>query len=224
MNAKRYRKLWPIRERYHSFRRFGPERGGRRRPLLGLLQGTGPGGRRRGQRARREGRRVRAADALSRSRSGTSRSSSRASGSCSIVELSYTAQFYKYLRTFLDLPEGRTHVFKRSGGKDLTGGRGRREEIAEGARRRTRAGERWPYEHDVVDLPGLPAGRLQVGPEARLVRGLRRFRRARRRSTARWRSCSSSPGTRSSSPGSAAPRGCRATSRPSGSTASTAGR
>ena len=36
------------------------------------------------------------------------------------VELSYTAQFYKYLRTFLDLPVGRTHVFKRSGGKDLT--------------------------------------------------------------------------------------------------------
>jgi hypothetical protein len=37
-----------------------------------------------------------------------------------IVELSYTAQFYKYLRTFLDLPAGRTHVFKRSGGMDLT--------------------------------------------------------------------------------------------------------
>ncbi len=37
-----------------------------------------------------------------------------------VVELSYTAQFYKYLRTFLTLPEGRTHVFKRSGGKDLT--------------------------------------------------------------------------------------------------------
>jgi pyruvate/2-oxoacid:ferredoxin oxidoreductase alpha subunit len=37
-----------------------------------------------------------------------------------VVELSYTAQFYKYLRTFLDLPAGRTHVFKRSGGKDLT--------------------------------------------------------------------------------------------------------
>ena len=36
-----------------------------------------------------------------------------------VVELSYTAQFYKYLRTFLNLPEGRTHVFKRSGGKNL---------------------------------------------------------------------------------------------------------
>jgi pyruvate/2-oxoacid:ferredoxin oxidoreductase alpha subunit len=41
-------------------------------------------------------------------------------GELLIVELSYTAQFYKYLRTFLSLPEGRTHVFKRSGGKNLT--------------------------------------------------------------------------------------------------------
>ncbi len=26
MNAKRYRKLWPIRDRYHFFRRYGPEK------------------------------------------------------------------------------------------------------------------------------------------------------------------------------------------------------
>jgi 2-oxoglutarate ferredoxin oxidoreductase subunit alpha len=37
-----------------------------------------------------------------------------------VVELSYSAQFYKYLRTFLDLPEGHTYVYKRSGGKNLT--------------------------------------------------------------------------------------------------------
>ena len=36
-----------------------------------------------------------------------------------VVELSYTAQFYKYLRTFMDLPEN-TRVFKRSGGKELS--------------------------------------------------------------------------------------------------------
>ena len=36
-----------------------------------------------------------------------------------VIELSYTAQFYKYLRTFMDLP-ARTRVFKRSGGKELT--------------------------------------------------------------------------------------------------------
>ena len=37
-----------------------------------------------------------------------------------VMELSYSAQFYKYLQTFLDLPEGHTYVYKRSGGKNLT--------------------------------------------------------------------------------------------------------
>ena len=37
-----------------------------------------------------------------------------------VVELSFSAQFYKYLKTFLTLPEGHTFVFKRSGGKNLT--------------------------------------------------------------------------------------------------------
>ncbi len=36
-----------------------------------------------------------------------------------VVEISYSAQFYKYLKTFLDLPSD-TFVFKRSGGKNLT--------------------------------------------------------------------------------------------------------
>lgn len=36
-----------------------------------------------------------------------------------VVELSYSAQFYKYLKTFLDMPAD-TFVFKRSGGKNLT--------------------------------------------------------------------------------------------------------
>jgi 2-oxoglutarate ferredoxin oxidoreductase subunit alpha len=126
MNAKRYRKMWPIRERYHSFRRFGPERAD-----VGILcwgSSKGP---------------VQEAVAAANARgekvaafvpqmlypfpkrdfeeflSGV--------GDLLIVELSYTAQFYKYLRTFLDLPAGRTHVLKRSGGKDLTAA-----EIADG--------------------------------------------------------------------------------------------
>jgi len=37
-----------------------------------------------------------------------------------VMELSFSAQFYKYLRTFLELPEEHTHIFKRSGGKNLT--------------------------------------------------------------------------------------------------------
>jgi pyruvate/2-oxoacid:ferredoxin oxidoreductase alpha subunit len=39
-----------------------------------------------------------------------------------VIELSYSAQFYKYLQTFLNLPEARTFVYKRSGGKNLTVG------------------------------------------------------------------------------------------------------
>ena len=39
-----------------------------------------------------------------------------------VIELSYSAQFYKYLRTFLNLPEHSTRVYKRSGGKNLTVG------------------------------------------------------------------------------------------------------
>jgi len=37
-----------------------------------------------------------------------------------IIELSHAEQFYKYLRTEIDLPRERTHVFARSGGKNLT--------------------------------------------------------------------------------------------------------
>ena len=38
-----------------------------------------------------------------------------------VVELSYAAQFHKYLRTFADLPQD-TVVYKRSGAKNLTVG------------------------------------------------------------------------------------------------------
>jgi pyruvate/2-oxoacid:ferredoxin oxidoreductase alpha subunit len=36
-----------------------------------------------------------------------------------IMEISFAAQFYKYLRTFLDLPD-KVHIFKRSGCLNLT--------------------------------------------------------------------------------------------------------
>ncbi|MGE5412971.1 MAG: 2-oxoacid:acceptor oxidoreductase subunit alpha [Syntrophomonadaceae bacterium] len=119
MNAKRYRKMWPIRERYHSFRCFGPTRAD-----VGILcwgSSAGPV-----QEA------VAAANARGESVSAfvpqmlypfPKRDFEQFAASVDellIVELSYTAQFYKYLRTFLDLPADRTHVFKRSGGKDLT--------------------------------------------------------------------------------------------------------
>ena len=37
-----------------------------------------------------------------------------------VIEVSFAAQFYKYIRTFIDLPEHRVKVFARSGGKNLS--------------------------------------------------------------------------------------------------------
>jgi 2-oxoglutarate ferredoxin oxidoreductase subunit alpha len=119
MNEKRYRKLWEIRDRYHSFRRYGPAEAD-----LGVLcWGSSKGPVQEAVlAANARGEKVAAfvpqmiypfpkqqfEEFLSQVRE------------LLVVELSYTAQFYKYLRTFLNLPEGRTHVFKRSGGKNLT--------------------------------------------------------------------------------------------------------
>jgi len=118
MNAKRYRKLWPIREKYHAYRRFGsPEAdlgilcwGSSRGPVEEAVAA-----------ANARGEKV-AAFVPQMLYPFPKREFQEFLGSVDeilVVELSYTAQFYKYLRTFLDLPEGRTHVYKRSGGKNL---------------------------------------------------------------------------------------------------------
>jgi 2-oxoglutarate ferredoxin oxidoreductase subunit alpha len=118
MNAKRYRKLWPIRERYHSFRRFGPERAD-----LGVVcWGSSKGAVQEAvEAANARGEKVAAFVPQMIYPFPKSDFEQFVAGvdELLIVELSYTAQFYKYLRTFLTLPEGRTHVFKRSGAKDL---------------------------------------------------------------------------------------------------------
>ncbi|HKA37281.1 MAG TPA: 2-oxoacid:acceptor oxidoreductase subunit alpha [Thermoanaerobaculia bacterium] len=118
MNAKRYRKLWGIRDRYKFFRRYGPEKA-----KVGILcwgSSKGP---------------VKEAVLAANAR-GVPVSAFvpqvlypfpkhefqeflASVDELLIVEISYTAQFYKYLRTFLTLPEGHTHVFKRSGAKNL---------------------------------------------------------------------------------------------------------
>ena len=118
MNAKRYRKLWPIRETYRFVRRFGPERA-----RLGIVcWGSSLG-------AVREA--VCAANARGESVAAfvprmlypfPKEDFERFLESVDellVVELSYTAQFYRYLRSFLDLPK-ETRVYKRSGGKPLT--------------------------------------------------------------------------------------------------------
>jgi pyruvate/2-oxoacid:ferredoxin oxidoreductase alpha subunit len=119
MNAKRYRKLWPIREKYHGFSHYGPKDAD-----VGIVCWGSSGGavREAVAAANARGEKVSAfvpkviypfpKKAFEQYLAGV--------GELLVVELSYTAQFYKYLRTFLTLPEGRTQVYKRSGGKDLT--------------------------------------------------------------------------------------------------------
>ncbi len=119
MNAKRYRKLRAVRDDYSFFRRYGSERadvgvicwGSSKGPVKEAVL-----------RANGRGEKVAAfvpqlmypfpyhefKDFLA------------SVSEVIVVELSYSAQFYKYLRTFLDLPEGHTFVYKRSGGKNLT--------------------------------------------------------------------------------------------------------
>jgi 2-oxoglutarate ferredoxin oxidoreductase subunit alpha len=119
MNAKRYRKLWQIRDRYHFFRRYGPAEAD-----LGILcWGSSKGAVQEAVlAANARGERVAAfvPQVLYPFPKRDFEEFLAQVGELLIVELSYTAQFYKYLRTFLNLPQGRTHVFKRSGGKNLT--------------------------------------------------------------------------------------------------------
>ena len=119
MNAKRYRKLRPIRERYHFFRRYGPARA-----EVGIVcWGSSKAAVKEAVlEANARGESVAAFVPQMIYPFPKYEFQEFVSGieELLVVELSYTAQFYKYLRTFLDLPEGRTTVFKRSGGKELT--------------------------------------------------------------------------------------------------------
>jgi 2-oxoglutarate ferredoxin oxidoreductase subunit alpha len=119
MNAKRYRKMRPIRERYQSCRRYGPGRAD-----IGVLCWGSSGGPVQEAVAAAAARGESVAAFVPRSIYPFPKKAFEeflaGVGELLVVELSYTAQFYKYLRTFLDLPADRTHVFKRSGGKELT--------------------------------------------------------------------------------------------------------
>ncbi|HVS33071.1 MAG TPA: 2-oxoacid:acceptor oxidoreductase subunit alpha [Thermoanaerobaculia bacterium] len=117
MNAKRYRKLDAIAKRYPLFRRFGPADAD-----LGILcWGSAAGPVREAlEKLNTSGLRVAAfvpqmimplpKEALEQFVAGCRE--------LLVVELSYSAQFYQYLRTQIDLPKS-THVFARSGGKSL---------------------------------------------------------------------------------------------------------
>jgi 2-oxoglutarate ferredoxin oxidoreductase subunit alpha len=120
MNAKRYRKMWSIRDRYRFHRRYGPPKAD-----LGIVcWGSSKGPVQAAVRQINEnanGLRVAAfvPQMIYPFPKADFERFLEDVDTLLVVELSYTAQFYKYLRTFLDLPAG-THVFKRSGGKELT--------------------------------------------------------------------------------------------------------
>ncbi len=121
MNEKRYRKLRLVRDKYSFFRRYGAEKadvgiicwGSSKGPVKEAVKN-----------ATAKGQRVSAfvPQLLYPFPYHEFNEYLKTVDNVIVIELSYSAQFYKYLRTFLDLPEARTFVYKRSGGKNLTVG------------------------------------------------------------------------------------------------------
>lgn len=118
MNEKRYRKLRPIRDQYRFVRHYGPEDAD-----VGILcWGSSKGPVKEAVlRANAAGASVAAfvPQVLYPFPKQELEAFLARVKQLVVIELSYSAQFYKYLRTFLDLPES-TLLFKRSGGKNLT--------------------------------------------------------------------------------------------------------
>jgi 2-oxoglutarate ferredoxin oxidoreductase subunit alpha len=121
MNDKRYRKLRPIRDTYSFYRRYGSEEAD-----VGILcWGSSKGPVKEAVlRANGRGEKVAAfvPQVLYPFPFHEFNEFLVGVKEFIVVELSYSAQFYKYLRTFLDFPERHTFLFKRSGGKNLTVG------------------------------------------------------------------------------------------------------
>jgi len=119
MNRKRYHKLERVREKYAFNRRYGPEKAD-----IGIICWGSTKGPVQEAVLRANGRGERVAafvpqllypfphDEFEEFLSTVQ--------DIIVVELSFSGQFYKYLRTFLDLPDGHTYVYKRSGGKNIT--------------------------------------------------------------------------------------------------------
>jgi 2-oxoglutarate/2-oxoacid ferredoxin oxidoreductase subunit alpha len=118
MNAKRYRKMDAIAKKYRLYRRFGSDKAD-----LGILcWGSSSGPVREAVEALNAGD-LRVGAFIPRILAPLPASEMQtfidACDQLLLVELSYSKQFYQYLRTQLDLPRGKTHVLARSGGKPL---------------------------------------------------------------------------------------------------------
>jgi 2-oxoglutarate ferredoxin oxidoreductase subunit alpha len=118
MNAKRHRKLEHIVERYPLFRRLGPAK-----PRLGVICWGSTLGALREAIDRIGGDAPIGIFAPQLLMPLPARPLQEFIDSCDevlIVELSFSAQFERYLRGFVDFPRKRTSVYKRSGGKAFT--------------------------------------------------------------------------------------------------------
>lgn len=119
MNAKRYRKLETIAERYGLVKRYGPAKAD-----LGILcWGSSAGPVREAiAQLNKNGARVAALvpQLIAPLPKKEIQSFIDDCRQILIVELSYSRQFHHYLRTEVDLPLGATHVHARSGGMSLT--------------------------------------------------------------------------------------------------------
>ncbi len=118
MNEKRYRKLRDVRSKYSYVRKYGSEKAD-----VGILcWGSSKGPVKEAvMRAEARGQKVSAfvPQVLYPFPRREFEEYLKTVKNVVVVEISYSAQFYKYLKTFLDLPSD-TFVFKRSGGKNLT--------------------------------------------------------------------------------------------------------
>jgi len=118
MNAKRYRKLDGIAERYPLYRRFGSAS-----PRLGVIcwgSTVGPLREAIERIGDDSGIGVFAPQMIMPLPQAPLQEFIDSCDEILIVELSYSAQFERYLRGFVDFPRKRTSVYKRSGGKSLT--------------------------------------------------------------------------------------------------------
>jgi 2-oxoglutarate ferredoxin oxidoreductase subunit alpha len=118
MNEKRFKKLKAIAERYHYVRRYGPEGA-----EIGILAwGSSKGAIKEAvASANAKGLKVAAfiPELLYPFPKHELEAFIKPLKRIIVLELSYSAQFYKYLRTFLELPEERVLLKKRSGGEFL---------------------------------------------------------------------------------------------------------
>ena len=119
MNAKRYRKLDAIANKYALFERCGVEQ-----PELGILCWGSSAGPVREAIGRMNTNGARVAAFVPRILAPLpARDLQAFIDSCDrivVVELSFAEQFHQYLRSLVDLPRAKTRVLKRSGGKALS--------------------------------------------------------------------------------------------------------